>query len=263
MTVLAVIERQYQGLKWLIFLTNWSYTFINLHFVTQAFLVYYYQTVQPNSYGSDSNGSNSNGSNINGMNIKGSNKEFEEESESDDNSDDEQFIFSVEPQLPLACKVSWIICDIASNIAFPVTVMFWSLVYKPGDFDFVTLNSHALNSVLIVIDIMVSSIPIKLLHVIYPIIFITVYMIFSIIYWACGGTNPYGEPYIYPALDYSGHPKRAAIIICLFLFVGNAMSQLLLFGLYELRLKLNRSWNRLIWTVNRKKEPELELDISP
>ncbi|XP_027058583.1 uncharacterized protein LOC113685292 isoform X3 [Pocillopora damicornis] len=180
MTVLAVIERQYQGLKWLIFLTNWSYTFINLHFVTQAFLVYYYQTVQPNSYGSDSNGSNSNGSNsngsnINGMNIKGSNKEYEEESESDDNSDDEQFIFSVEPQLPLACKVSWIICDIASNIAFPVTVMFWSLVYKPGDFDFVTLNSHALNSVLIVIDIM-----------------------------------------------------------------------LLLFGLYELRLKLNRSWNRLI-----------------
>lgn len=232
MTVLGVIERQNQGLKWLIFLTNWSYTFVNLHFVTQAFLVCYYQALQPRNGNATSCGDD---------------EEYDEESECDGNSDHVPFMFSVELQLPLVCKVSWIICDIASNIAFPVTVMFWSLVYIPGQhFDFVTFNTHALNSVLIAIDTMVSSIPVKLLHIIYPIIFITVYLIFSIIYWACGETDPSGHPYIYSALDYSGHPRRAVITICLFLFVGNVMSQLLLFGLYKLRLKLNCSRNRLI-----------------
>lgn len=101
--------------------------------------------------------------------------------------------------------------------------MFWSLVYKFGDFDFVMLNLYVLNFVFIVIDIMVSFILIKLLYVIYLIIFIIVYMIFFIIYWVCEGINLYGELYIYFVFDYSGYLKRVVIIICLFFFVGNVM----------------------------------------
>ena len=232
LTVLGVIERQNQGLKWLIFLTNWSYTFVNLHFVTQAILACYHRA---------------------GRRIRtnyGDGKDHDEHSECDDNSDDIQVISNVKSRLPLACKVSWIIYDIAANIAFPVTVTYWSLVYIPGHhFDYVTFNAHALNSVVIVIDTMVSRLPVKLLHVIYPVIFISIYLIFSIIYWACGETDPHGKPYIYTALDYGGHPTRAAITICLFLFVGNVMSQLLLFGLYKLRIWLKRSCCRATLTV--------------
>ena len=232
-TVVGVIKRQKQGLKWLIFLTNWSYTFVNLHFIVSAAIVtYYYYN--------------------NRISIKTSEEE-EEEEEDDEEEEQQQQQQEVEDHVrirpyvminsrpPLACKASWVIYDIAANIAIPVTVMYWTQVYVPGRaYDSVTYNAHALNSVVIVLDTMISCIRVKLLHIIYPIIFISVYMIFSLIYWACGGTDPEDHPYIYSALDYGGHPIRAAIIICLFLCVGNVLSQLLLFGLYQLRLWLRR-----------------------
>ena len=229
-TVLGVIERQKRGLKWFIFLTNWSYTFVNLHFLVSALIVIYYHRSR-NSFRK---------------------KEEEEEQEDDDDDDDDdndeytQVVYNDKSRLPLACKVSWVIYDIAANIAFPVTVMYWSLVYVPGyHYDIVTFNAHALNSVVIVLDTMLCSIRVKLLHIIYPVVFITIYMVFSLIYWACGGTDPDNKPYIYSALDYGGHPVRAVMTICLFVFVGNVLSQLILFGLYQLRIWLKRFYCRV------------------
>ena len=213
-------------MKWLIFLTNWSYTFVNLHFIVSAVIVIYYYYRHRSS-------------------IKASEEEEEEDDDDDDDDDEDNVRIShnvmINSRLPLACKASWVIYDIAANIAFPVTVMYWTEVHVPGrPYDSVTFNAHALNSVVIVLDTMLSCIRVKLLHIIYPIIFISIYMIFSLIYWACGGTDSQNHPYIYSALDYGGHPIRAAVIICLFLCAGNVLSQLLLFGLYRLRLWLNQ-----------------------
>lgn len=222
-TVLGVIKRQNHGVKWFIFLTNWSYTFINLHFIVSAVILIYYYSI--------------------GRSIRTSEEEEESEEEDKEHSaeDNVQVISNVKSRLPLACKASWVIYNIAANMAFPVTVMYWSLVYVPGhSYDSVTFNAHALNSVVVVMDTMLGCIPVKLLHIIYPVIFISIYLIFSVIYWACGGTDPDNKPYIYSALDYGGHPERTVITICLFVFVGNVLSQLLLFGLYQLRIWFKR-----------------------
>lgn len=219
--MLGVIERLKHGVKWFIFLTNWSYTFVNLHFLVSAVIVTYYYKKRESFRTHDDD-------------------DIDEEQEQED-KEGTHIVYKVKSRLPLACKASWVIYDIAANIAFPVTVMYWSLVYVPGHrFDSVTFNAHALNSVVIVLDTMLSCIRVKLLHIIYPVIFITIYLMFSLIYWACGGTDPNNKPYIYSALDYGGHPVRAVITICLFVFVGNVLSQLLLFGLYRLRIWLKR-----------------------
>ena len=234
-TVIGVIKRQNEGVKWLIFLTNWSYTFLNLHFIVSAVIVTYYYY--------------SNRSSIKTSEEEEEDDEEEEEKEEDDEEEEEEEEDNVGispniviiSRLPFTCKASWVIYDVAANIAFPVTVVYWTGVHVPGHpYDSVTFNAHALNSVVIVIDTMINCIPVKLLHIIYPIVFISIYMIFSLIYWACGGTDPHNHHYIYSALDYSDHPVRAAVIICLFLCVGNVLSQLLLFGLYQLRLWLKQ-----------------------
>ena len=234
-TVVGVIKRQNEGVKWLIFLTNWSYTFVNLHFIVSGVIVtyHYYRNRSSIKKGEEEEEEKDE-----------QEEEDEEEEEEEEEEEDDARISPnavITSHLPFTCKASWVIYDIAANIAFPVTVMYWTQVHVPGHpYDSVTFNAHALNSVVIVIDTTINCIRVKLLHIIYPIIFISIYMIFSLIYWACGGTDPNNHPYIYSALDYSGHPIRAAVIICFFLCVGNVPSQLLLFGLYQLRLWLKR-----------------------
>lgn len=213
-TATGLFERKNIGVKWFIFLTNWSYTCLNLHCVVSAVVVIYYHCTRQERV----------------------------QQEIGKESDDVALATDAKPHLILACKGSWVIYTIAANVAFPVTVMYWSLVHRPGSgFDSVTFNAHALNSVVVVVDTMLSCVPIKLLHIIYPVIFMASYAIFSLIYWACGGTDPHNKPYIYPALDYGAHPGRAAIIVCLFVVIGDVLSQLVLFALYQLRMWLKSS----------------------
>jgi len=222
-TVVGVIKRQKtNGVKWLLYLTYWSYTFVNLHFIVSAVIVTYYYFSNRRS-------------------IETSEEEEEDEEEEDEEEEDNVRVM-ITSRPPLACKASWVIYDIAANIAFPVTVMYWTEVHVPGHpYDSVTFNAHALNSVVIVLDTMISCIRVKLLHIIYPIIFMCIYLIFTLIYWACGGTDFQNRPYIYSVLDYSDHPIRAAVIIISFVCVGNVVSQLILFGLYQLRLWLKQT----------------------
>jgi len=213
-TAVGVFERRGDGVKWLIFLTNWSYTFLNLHCIVSTIIVVCYHCT----------------------------RQERSQQEDDNEPDDVATVTNATSRFLMACKASWVIYNIAANVAFPVTAMYWGLVHIPGsDFDSVTFNAHALNSVIVVLDTMISCIPVKLLHIIYPVMFIASYEIFSIIYWACGGTDPDNKPYIYPALDYGGHPQRAALTVCLFVFVGNVLSQLFIFGLYQLRVWLKSS----------------------
>ena len=216
-TVIGVFERENVGVKWFIFLTNWSYTFLNIHCIVSAVIAIYYHCARQERVQANESG-------------------------------DVDVVTDVKSRLLLACKASWVIYTIAANIAFPVTAMYWSLVHIPGSaFDSVTFNAHALNSVVVVIDTFLSCIPVRIMHIIYPVMFMASYAIFSLIYWACGGTDPQNKPYIYPALDYGEHPGKATLIICLFVFVGDVLSQFIVFGLYRVRVCLKHSRHTLAY----------------
>lgn len=49
---------------------------------------------------------------------------------------------------------------------------------------------HAGNSVAMVLELLFAGPPSRLLHALHPIAYAVVYMIFNVIYWAAGGTDP-------------------------------------------------------------------------
>ena len=72
------------------------------------------------------------------------------------------------------------------------------------DIDVYTLHFHGINVIIVLADLFVSRIPYQFLHFFYPLFFMIPYVIFTVIYWGAGGTNPGNEMnYIYESLEYS------------------------------------------------------------
>ena len=135
-------------------------------------------------------------------------------------------------------KVAWFFYIIAANNSLLVTVVYWSLLYsgyKIGELD---VTFHLLNSVFMVIETCVSSIPVRLYHVVYAMLYGVLYLVFTVVYWLLGGSDPAGNRYIYPILDYESEPSAAAILVVLYGLVGLPAAQLFNFGLFRLRCYL-------------------------
>lgn len=98
------------------------------------------------------------------------------------------------------------------------------------------INIHALPAVILFIDLMVTAIPIRFVHVVYTLLFGCVYLTFAAIYWASGGTDPLGRPYIYGILDFN-HPRTVGLVIVVET-VGAVVFQWVFVGLTMLRNKI-------------------------
>lgn len=74
-----------------------------------------------------------------------------------------------------------------------MTTLYWSLVHNkgdtPDDLDLNNILTHACNSIFLVFDLMVTAIPVRLIHVVYPFIYELIYTLFTVIYYLCGGKN--------------------------------------------------------------------------
>ena len=73
------------------------------------------------------------------------------------------------------------------------------------------------------VELFINSIPIRILHFVYAVVAVFVYIIFSLIYWSLGGTNFQGNDYVYPVLNWSESPQSAVVVavgllISIFLF---------------------------------------------
>ncbi|XP_041349770.1 protein rolling stone-like isoform X2 [Gigantopelta aegis] len=73
-----------------------------------------------------------------------------------------------------------------------------------------TLIEHALNGVYVILNLPVTAVPFKIYHMYQTMIFGVVYITFTIVYQALGGTNRHDKPYIYPQIDWN-HPGTAAM----------------------------------------------------
>jgi len=63
-----------------------------------------------------------------------------------------------------------------------------------------------------------SRVPFYLQHIYHPAIYLSLYVAFNIIYVKCGGTDPWGDHYIYEPLDYLANPLQATMM-CILLAV--------------------------------------------
>ena len=121
-------------------------------------------------------------------------------------------------------KICWFLYIVGASMALSVVVGFWAFEFNPNCVPSMTANStvhcvvvnvysihvHAINGVLVILDLYLSRLPYQLFHAFYPAIFSVWWVIFSAIYFAAGGTNPLDEGrYVYPVLDYGNNPGPA------------------------------------------------------
>ena len=141
-----------------------------------------------------------------------------------------------EDALRLPQKSFWLLYIISANAGLLVTAGYWTVLFEEDEpVDANNITKHALNSVFMVIDTFLSSIPVRLFHSVYPLLYIIVYLTFTVVYWQLGGTNNQGQPYIYSLLDYNNFQASTGCIIGFFLLLVQPVLQLILFGLVKLR----------------------------
>ena len=138
-------------------------------------------------------------------------------------------------------KIDWVLYTVGTSMAVTVCILYWSLIYNPDEeppyniYGGVNLVTHAVNGVVAVVDVLVTGIPFRLLHVLYSIMFSGTYACFTGFYYAGNGTNAVGQPYIYPLLDYGETSGFSAGVVILVIFIYVPLNHLLMYGFYLLR----------------------------
>ncbi|XP_053615188.1 protein rolling stone-like isoform X3 [Plodia interpunctella] len=124
--------------------------------------------------------------------------------------EDEDALTPRRPRTPLLCRAYWLAQNIATDLAFVITLIYWALVYDPKlhDIDAVNLLVHGGNSLLMIFELAITSHPMRLAHALYGAGAGLAYGVFSAIYWALGGTDRLDMPAIYPSLDWN-QPGKA------------------------------------------------------
>ena len=144
--------------------------------------------------------------------------------------------------LPWYYRAQWAIHNIAIASALLVTVLYWAIIYNPDANVSIGLdiNMHALNGVFALVDVFVTSVPTRLLHVYHPLLHGVVYSVFAAIYWAAGGKGLRDNDYIYKVIDFGSEPGTAALYICLVALVAMPIVHVVVFCCYALRVFIAR-----------------------
>lgn len=101
-------------------------------------------------------------------------------------------------------RVYWFLYVVTTNTALVVTITYWSSIYDPTIHYLDPLNVmlHICNTILMLLDYCVTSIPFRLRYFWWSLTIVFVYTVFSIIYYLAGGLDKNGYHYIYKILDW-------------------------------------------------------------
>ncbi|KAL0850950.1 hypothetical protein ABMA28_006853 [Loxostege sticticalis] len=121
--------------------------------------------------------------------------------------------------LPWYIRLFWGCYCISVPVAFHITVFYYSFVMASMDeFEEYDLNpvldvfTHGVNSIIMFLLLFTSNISVYFVQFLFPFAFMVIYMVFTIIYYYAGGTNPFGDRFIYLALDW-GEPITATATV--------------------------------------------------
>ena len=137
-------------------------------------------------------------------------------------------------------KLSWLLFNATISFSVVVTVVYFGALYPmlaakgytPGVMD---INLHAINSLMVILELLLSAFPVRLLHVVYPFIYGVTYVVFSVFFWM-------GDPknnVVYPILDWN-EPATAGVVVVVLGLVVLPLFHSMAFGIYRLRLLVYR-----------------------
>ena len=135
----------------------------------------------------------------------------------------------------------WVIHDMISGAAPVVSIIYFAALY-PSVLEenpelaasALDINIHGINSVIMVLENFVAAIPVRLLHIIYPMIYGLVYVAWSVIYFYM---DPENNVLYVKLLDWN-YPEITIPVILGVLFLMMPLIQLFWFGCYRLRLTI-------------------------
>jgi len=109
------------------------------------------------------------------------------------------------------------------TVNFIVTLLFWALLFDPDTFIALRAFTHGGTFVVQLLDTFLSGHKLFSSHILFPFFFGVTYIIFTLIYWAAGGTDSEGEA-IYDVLDWESEAGSAAVLFVVVAFVVTPLS---------------------------------------
>ncbi|XP_073957118.1 protein rolling stone-like isoform X3 [Choristoneura fumiferana] len=123
--------------------------------------------------------------------------------------------------LPWYVKTYWVLYNISIPVSFMITVFYWCLLRTSADREVkyapnpvLDVMLHGVNSVVMLVELLASAHPSRLLHILHPLYFALVYVLFSVTYYNAGGLDPWGHSFIYPVIDWS-KPQQTMVVVTL------------------------------------------------
>ena len=138
-------------------------------------------------------------------------------------------------------KVLWVLFTVAIDSALAVVLTYWVLIYSPQNniddvFGHINVVVHVLVCVTALLDIVVTGIPVRFYHLIYSVLAIAVFIVFTAVYnVADGGNNIDNGTYIYVALDYDNNPGTASAYAVLYPIVVFPIFHTITYIIYIIR----------------------------
>ncbi|XP_038049353.1 protein rolling stone-like [Patiria miniata] len=229
--------------KWLIYVSDWSFLVLILYLTVMAIGNIYYHVrrgcritpeVDPES-GADPEG---------GIPMSTVISPQEPLSSGGDGGE------PLEP-LPWYFKLAWFLQTIAFTAGLFVAINFYTLVFSPSR-DVLTaynFHVHGVNLIVIVLDVVLSATPMRLLHLIYPTLYAALYFMFTLIYQKAGGLNELGGVAIYSKfLDWGGAPSTTVIVMVLTVFVATPIMHLVWYAIYRIRHAVSKRRPGYCWS---------------
>ncbi|KXJ25471.1 protein rolling stone [Exaiptasia diaphana] len=146
--------------------------------------------------------------------------------------------------------IQWFWYSIAATMAIGVTLFFWLFDYDGMGITLSDVNVHLLNAVFMIIDHALSCMPVRLFHMVYPMIFVSLYMIATVLYWAF-----ISKDYIYKMMDYNTNPGVAVGLLLAAMLIAAPLIHSLYYGTYRLREYVAAKTRKA-----ESKEPEREME---
>jgi hypothetical protein len=134
--------------------------------------------------------------------------------------------------------IHWILFVLSSNGALTITLGYWLLLFKPKKFDefiYYNLSAHLFNSLVVLMDIWITRLPVRIYHFFYVMFVGSVYSLFTGLYYVGGGRNEYNDTYIYQIIDYKTDPGLSVGLLLGVVLVGVPLINLFLYCNYLLR----------------------------
>ncbi|XP_072181360.1 protein rolling stone-like [Diadema setosum] len=155
-------------------------------------------------------------------------------------------------------QIQWCLFNLTATPSIIVTTFDWGPLYFANSEKVSLLlyvSIYLLPNVVCLIEIFLTLIIVRFVHAVYPALFMIIYLLFITIYWAAGGTDPFGNHFTYYLLDFENYPSIAAATVVGITFAV-LLVQVILKGLYAFRVRCMDRRRTEAVRARRKEEPE-------